>query len=131
MILGIIGAFCLSVVALRRGEHVSALWIVVASVSVYLVAYRYYSLYIAQKVMKLDPTRSTPAVINNDGLNYVPTNRYVLFGHHFAAIARRSAGGPGARRADGLPAGYPVAAGGRRAGRGGAGLYGAVYLLAP
>ena len=87
MILGIIGAFCLSVVALRRGEHVSALWIVVASVSVYLVAYRYYSLYIAQKVMKLDPTRSTPAVINNDGLNYVPTNRYVLFGHHFAAIA--------------------------------------------
>ncbi len=87
MILGIIGAFCLAVVALRRGEHVSALWIVVASVSVYLVAYRYYSLYIAQKVMKLDPTRATPAVINNDGLNYVPTNRYVLFGHHFAAIA--------------------------------------------
>ena len=87
VILGIIGAFCLSVVALRRGEHVSALWIVVASVSVYLVAYRYYSLYIAQKVMKLDPTRATPAVINNDGLNYVPTNRYVLFGHHFAAIA--------------------------------------------
>jgi hypothetical protein len=112
VILGIIGAFCLSVVALRRGEHVSALWIVVASVSVYLVAYRYYSLYIAQKVMKLDPTRSTPAVINNDGLNYVPTNRYVLFGHHFAAIA--GAGplvGP-VRRADGLPAGYPVAAGG-------------------
>ena len=87
VILGIIGAFCLSVVALRRGEHISALWIVVASVSVYLVAYRYYSLYIAQKVMKLDPTRATPAVINNDGLNYVPTNRNVLFGHHFAAIA--------------------------------------------
>ena len=86
-LLGILGAFCLAVVALRRGEHVSALWIVVASVSVYLVAYRYYSLYIAQKVMKLDPTRATPAVINNDGLNYVPTNRYVLFGHHFAAIA--------------------------------------------
>ncbi|HBY5838949.1 TPA: carbon starvation protein A, partial [Klebsiella pneumoniae] len=79
-ILGIIGAFCLGVVALRRGEHVSALWIIVASVSVYLVAYRYYSLYIATKVMKLDPTRSTPAVINNDGLNYVPTNRNVLFG---------------------------------------------------
>ena len=78
VILGIIGAFCLAVVALRRGEHVSALWIVVASVSVYLVAYRYYSLYIAQKVMKLDPTRATPAVINNDGLNYVPTNRYVV-----------------------------------------------------
>ena len=87
MLLGILGACCLAVVALRRGEHISALWIVVASVSVYLVAYRYYSLYIARKVMKLDPTRSTPAVLNNDGLNYVPTNRNVLFGHHFAAIA--------------------------------------------
>nr|WP_113864730.1 carbon starvation CstA family protein [Brenneria salicis]NMN92310.1 carbon starvation protein CstA [Brenneria salicis ATCC 15712 = DSM 30166]RBP67649.1 carbon starvation protein CstA [Brenneria salicis ATCC 15712 = DSM 30166]RLM32378.1 carbon starvation protein A [Brenneria salicis ATCC 15712 = DSM 30166] len=87
MILGVIGAACLGVVALRRGEHVSALWIIVASVAVYLVAYRYYSLYIAQKVMRLDATRATPAVVNNDGLNYVPTNRNVLFGHHFAAIA--------------------------------------------
>ncbi len=87
IIIAILGACCLGVVALRRGEHISALWIIVASVSVYIVAYRYYSLYIAQKVMKLDPTRATPAVINNDGLNYVPTNRNVLFGHHFAAIA--------------------------------------------
>ncbi len=87
VMLAVIGASCLGVVALRRGEHVSALWIIVASVSVYLVAYRYYSLYIAQKVMQLDPTRATPAVVNNDGLNYVPTNRNVLFGHHFAAIA--------------------------------------------
>jgi len=87
VIIGIIGACCLAVVALRRGESISALWLVVASVSVYLVAYRYYSLYIAQKVMKLDSTRATPAVINNDGLNYVPTHRNVLFGHHFAAIA--------------------------------------------
>ncbi|EOS95783.1 carbon starvation protein A [Erwinia tracheiphila] len=86
-IIGIIGAFCLATVALRRGEHVSALWIVVASVSVYLVAYRYYSLYIAKKVMRLDASRATPAVLNNDGLNYVPTNKFVLFGHHFAAIA--------------------------------------------
>lgn len=132
VILGIIGAFCLAVVALRRGEHVSALWIVVASVSVYLVAYRYYSLYIAQKVMKLDPTRATPAVINNDGLNYVPTNRYVLFGHHFAAIMRCwSAGWSGSRRADGLPTWHAVAAGGGSTGRCGTGLYGAVYLLSP
>ncbi len=87
LIIGIIGAFCLAVVALRRGEHVSALWIVVSSIAVYLVAYRYYSLYIATKVMRLDPNRATPAVVNNDGLNYVPTNRNVLFGHHFAAIA--------------------------------------------
>lgn len=87
MLLGILGASCLGVVALRRGESISALWIIVASVAVYLVAYRYYSLYIATKVMRLDATRSTPAVVNNDGLNYVPTNRNVLFGHHFAAIA--------------------------------------------
>ncbi|CAI1035155.1 Inner membrane protein YjiY [Serratia quinivorans] len=87
MLLGILGASCLGVVALRRGEHISALWIIVASVAVYLVAYRYYSLYIATKVMTLDAFRATPAVVNNDGLNYVPTNKYVLFGHHFAAIA--------------------------------------------
>ena len=87
IIIGLIGACCLGVVALRRGEQISALWIVVSSVAVYLVAYRYYSLYIAKNVMQLDPERATPAVINNDGLNYVPTNRNVLFGHHFAAIA--------------------------------------------
>ncbi|HGJ5857746.1 carbon starvation CstA family protein [Arsenophonus nasoniae] len=87
LILGIIGAICLGVVALRRGEHISALWIIIASIAVYLISYRYYSLYIAKKVLQLDPTRSTPAVLNNDGLNYVPTNRNVLFGHHFAAIA--------------------------------------------
>ncbi|EFE97778.1 carbon starvation CstA family protein [Serratia odorifera] len=87
MLLGVLGASCLGVVALRRGEHISALWIIVASIAVYLVAYRYYSLYIASKVMKLDASRATPAVVNNDGLNYVPTNKNVLFGHHFAAIA--------------------------------------------
>lgn len=87
VLLGILGTCCLAVIALRRGEAISAMWLVVASISVYLVAYRYYSLYIAQKVMQLDPRRATPAVINNDALNYVPTNRYVLFGHHFAAIA--------------------------------------------
>ncbi|MGH8080068.1 MAG: carbon starvation CstA family protein, partial [Lysobacter sp.] len=85
--LAVLGAFCLGTVALRRGEHINALWIVVAAVSIYLVAYRYYSLFIANKVMQIDPTRATPAVINNDGLDYVPTNKHVLFGHHFAAIA--------------------------------------------
>lgn len=87
LILAVVGACCLGVIALRRGEPISALWILAASVSVYLIAYRYYSLYIAKCVMQLDPTRATPAVVNNDGLNYVPTNRNVLFGHHFAAIA--------------------------------------------
>lgn len=87
VILSLLGASCMAVIALRRGEHISALWIIVTSVAVYLIFYRYYSLYIANKVVKLDPTRATPAVVNNDGLNYVPTNKYVLFGHHFAAIA--------------------------------------------
>ncbi|WP_372015387.1 carbon starvation CstA family protein [Pseudoxanthomonas sp. 10H] len=85
--LALLGAFCLGTVALRRGEQISALWIVVAAVSIYLVAYRYYSLYIAKNVMGLDPRRATPAHIHNDGLDYVPTNKHVLFGHHFAAIA--------------------------------------------
>ena len=85
--LALLGAVCLGVVALRQGEQISALWIVVAAVSIYLVAYRYYSLYIAKNVMGLDPRRATPAHLNNDGLDYVPTNKHVLFGHHFAAIA--------------------------------------------
>ena len=85
--LALLGAVCLGVLALRRGEPVNALWIVAAAVSIYLVAYRYYSLFIAREVMGLDATRATPAVIYNDGLDYVPTNKHVLFGHHFAAIA--------------------------------------------
>ncbi|WP_434573701.1 carbon starvation protein A [Pseudomonas sp. Z1-14] len=83
----VLGACALSVVALRRGEPINALWIVVAAVAIYLVAYRYYSLFIANNVMQLDARRATPAVLNNDGLDYVPTNKHILFGHHFAAIA--------------------------------------------
>ncbi len=85
--LAVLGAFALGTVALRRGEHINAIWIVTAAVSIYLVAYRYYALFIANRVMQLDPTRATPAVLRNDGLDYVPTNKNVLFGHHFAAIA--------------------------------------------
>ena len=87
LVLAIVGACALGVVALRRGEAINALWIVVAAVAIYLVAYRYYSLFIATKVMQLDSGRATPAVLNNDGLDYVPTNKHILFGHHFAAIA--------------------------------------------
>lgn len=83
----VLGAFALATVALGRGEAVSALWIVVAAVCVYLIAYRYYSLFIAQRVLGLDGNRLTPAWRHNDGLDYVPTNKYVLYGHHFAAIA--------------------------------------------
>jgi carbon starvation protein len=83
----VVGACALGTVALSRGETVSALWIVIAAVCVYLIAYRFYSKFIATRVAQLDGTRMTPAWRHNDGLDYVPTNRYVLFGHHFAAIA--------------------------------------------
>lgn len=86
-IVALVAALCLGVVATARGEAVNALWVLTAAVCVYLTAYRYYSLYIARRVAGVDPTRPTPAVVHNDGLDYVPTNRYVLFGHHFAAIA--------------------------------------------
>jgi carbon starvation protein len=74
-------------VALSRGESINALWIVVAALCTYLIAYRYYSLFIAERVLGLDGSRMTPAHRHNDGLDYVPTDKKVLFGHHFAAIA--------------------------------------------
>lgn len=83
----LIGAFAFAMLALSRGEHVNALWLVVAAVSCYSIAYRFYSLFIAKRVFELDERRLTPAVRLNDGLDYVPTNKWVLFGHHFAAIA--------------------------------------------
>ncbi|MGK5059034.1 carbon starvation protein A [Janthinobacterium lividum] len=85
--LALAGAGSLGVVALQRGEPISAIWIVIAAVCVYLIAYRFYSLFIADKVLGLDARRMTPAFKHNDGLDHVPTNKYVLFGHHFAAIA--------------------------------------------
>lgn len=85
--LAVAGAFSFGTIALQRGESISAVWIVIAAVCTYLIAYRYYSLFIAKRVMGLDPNRMTPAYRFNDGLDYVPTNKYVLFGHHFAAIA--------------------------------------------
>lgn len=83
----LLGAFAFGTIALAHGERISALWIVIAAVCVYLIAYRFYSHFIASKVVQLDGLRMTPAVKYNDGLDYVPTNKYVLFGHHFAAIA--------------------------------------------
>lgn len=83
----LLGAFAFAMLALSRGEHVNALWLVVASVSFYSIAYRFYSHFIANKVFELDDRRLTPAERHNDGLDYVPTNKWVLFGHHFAAIA--------------------------------------------
>ena len=83
----LLGTWGLATLALSRGEAVSATWLVMAAICVYLIAYRYYSLFIADKVLGLDATRNTPAWRHNDGLDFVPTHKYVLFGHHFAAIA--------------------------------------------
>jgi pyruvate/proton symporter len=85
--IAIVGAWCLGVVALRRGEPINAIWIVTASIAVFLIGYRFYSRFIANRVLQLDPSRATPSVLRNDGLDYVPTDKWVVFGHHFAAIA--------------------------------------------
>ncbi|RJL18139.1 carbon starvation CstA family protein, partial [Pectobacterium polaris] len=87
LLVGLAGAFSFATLALSRGEHVNAVWLVIAAVSCYSIAYRFYSLFIAKKVFELDDRRLTPAERHNDGLDYVPTNKWVLFGHHFAAIA--------------------------------------------
>jgi carbon starvation protein len=86
-LVALLGAFSLGVIALHRGETIDALWLVTAAVCVYLIAFRFYSLFISQKALGLDDSRATPAIRRNDGLDYVPTDKYVLFGHHFAAIA--------------------------------------------
>src|SRR5579859_1374235 len=85
-----VGAAALGAIALNRNEKISATWFVVAAACCYLVAYRLYSAFLAAKVVALDDTRATPAERNDDGRDFVPTNKWVLFGHHFAAIA-----GPG------------------------------------
>ena len=79
--------FSLFTLATARGEPVNAMWLVTAAISVYAIGYRFYARFIAEKVLGLDPRRRTPAHRHNDGLDYVPTDKWVLFGHHFAAIA--------------------------------------------
>ncbi|MGB8475583.1 MAG: carbon starvation CstA family protein [Candidatus Acidiferrum sp.] len=86
----IAGAGALGAIALHRGEPLNATWFVVAAVCCYMVAYRLYSSFIAARLLALDDTRATPAEVHDDGRDFVPTNKWVLFGHHFAAIA-----GPG------------------------------------
>ena len=77
LVVAVAGAFALGTVALTRGESVNALWVVTAAVCTYLIAYRYYSLFIAEKVLGLDGNRKTPAHRHNDGLDYVPTDKNV------------------------------------------------------
>ena len=84
------GAYAVGMLAIWRGETVNAVWFVIAAVAVYAIAYRFYGAYLAAKLFALDDARETPAQRFNDGRDFVPTNRWVVFGHHFAAIA-----GPG------------------------------------
>jgi carbon starvation protein len=88
--LAVLGAFALAAIALQRGERLNAIWFVVAALCCYLLAFRFYSAFVAAKILALDDTRATPAERRDDGRDFVPTNKWVLFGHHFAAIA-----GPG------------------------------------
>jgi carbon starvation protein len=90
ILLSILGAFALTVIALHRDEPVNALWIVTAAICVYLLGYRFYAAWIAAKVLAVDPSRATPAERHDNGRDFVPTHRWIVFGHHFAAIA-----GPG------------------------------------
>lgn len=88
--ISLLGAGCLGVVAFARGESVNALWLVVASLCVFAISYRFYSKWLITKVLVLDEQRATPACVHEDGKDYVKTNSWIVFGHHFAAIA-----GPG------------------------------------
>ena len=89
-LIAIAGASAIGGIALHRGESINSFWFVVAAICTYLLAFRFYSAFIAAKVLVLDSTRATPAERKNDGRDYMPTNRWIVFGHHFAAIA-----GPG------------------------------------
>ena len=86
----VIGASALGGIALHRGETVNSSWFVVAAICIYALGYRFYSAFIAAKLVALDPTRACPSERLNNGRDFVPTNRWIVFGHHFAAIA-----GPG------------------------------------
>src|SRR4051812_11610117 len=86
-LIGAIGATGWGVLALHRGETVNAAWLVLAAVGTYAIAYRFYSRFIATRVLGLDDSRVTPAHRLANGRDFVPTSRWVLFGHHFAAIA--------------------------------------------
>src|SRR4029453_2710460 len=89
-VVSVLAALALSVVALQRDEPVNSLWIVVAAVCVYALGYRFYAKFIAAQVMALDDRRATPAERLRNSHDYEPTNKWIVFGHHFAAIA-----GPG------------------------------------
>src|SRR5512146_2677710 len=90
IVVSLLGALSLATIALRRGESINAMWLVLAALSTYAVGYRFYSKFVAVKLLALDKSRATPAERLENGRDFVPTNKWVVFGHHFAAIA-----GPG------------------------------------
>ncbi|WP_129782257.1 carbon starvation CstA family protein [Peristeroidobacter soli] len=90
LLVAVVGAFAIGGLAVHRGESINAMWLLVAAACVYAIGYRLYSAWVAASVLVLDSSRVTPAVRLNDGRDYVPTNKWIVFGHHFAAIA-----GPG------------------------------------
>src|SRR5512136_216640 len=90
VVISLTGAGSIGAIALYREEPINAMWLIVAAVCTYLVGYRFYSRFIALRVMELDDRRATPAERLEDGRDFVPTNKWVVLGHHFAAIA-----GPG------------------------------------
>src|SRR5205085_11710114 len=89
-LLAIVGAVAIGGVALQRHEPINALWILTAAVCIYLLGYRFYAAWIAARVLSVDGSRATPAERLSNGRDFVPTHRWIAFGHHFAAIA-----GPG------------------------------------
>jgi carbon starvation protein len=90
LIVSLLGASAVGGIALHRGESINALWFITAALCIYAIAYRFYAAWIAATVLSIDPSRATPAERLSNGRDYVPTHRWIVFGHHFAAIA-----GPG------------------------------------
>ena len=90
VVIGLLGTLALSTIALSRDESINALWLITAAVCIYAIAYRFYAAWIAATVLTIDETRATPAERLDNGRDFMPTNKWVVFGHHFAAIA-----GPG------------------------------------
>src|ERR1039457_5074718 len=87
LIVSLLGASAVGGIALHRGESINALWFITAALCIYAIAYRFYAAWIAATVLSIDPSRATPAERLSNGRDYVPTHRWIVFGHHFAAIA--------------------------------------------
>ena len=90
ILIAILGASAVGGIAINRGEPINALWFIVAALCIYSIAYRFYAAWIAATVLTVDATRATPAERLENGRDFIPTHRWIVFGHHFAAIA-----GPG------------------------------------